>query len=131
MNHTSLILSVILLVLCITLAKHFYISDDYMLFNWVALPCFIVIFFNLGTLKMKTLQESRLLRYLSGISFTFFLCQVLPLWTISNFLCNIIGNDNNLTKIIISLSVCFIGAIIIHEIIEKPSSKYLKRKLLK
>ena len=71
-----------------------------------------------------------MLNYLSSISFTFFLCQVLPLWGICRRIVEHLNSTNNGLKIIISFAICFVGAILIHELIEKPSVKILRKKLL-
>ena len=81
-------------------------------------------------MKFQKIQQSAIVRYLSSISFTFFLCQILPIWTLSKVICTYM-NSNNIVRIAISFSLCLCGAILIHERIEKPASKFLKKKLLK
>ena len=130
-NPFSLIIAVFLMIFSISVFRHFFSINDFMLYNWIALPCFIVIIVNLAFIPFKSIQHSRLINYLSSIAFAFFLCQVLPLWSVSKFVCNCLCSDNNLLKIVISLAICLLGAIIIHEMIEKTASKYLKTKLLK
>lgn len=130
-NCISLIVAVFFMLFSISVIRHFFHSNDYMLYNWIALPCFIVIILNLALLPYKSIQHHKYVAYLSSIAFTFFLCQVLPLWSASRFVCNILGRDNNFLKIGISFSLCLLGAVLIHEVIEKPASRYLKNKLLK
>lgn len=129
-NPISLMLSLIILVLSVSVLRYYYHSDDYMLFNWIALPCYAVMILNLGTVKLRSAQVSKVLIYLSSISLAFFLCQVLPLWSASHTICSLIGSNSNIVKIAVSFSLCLIVAISIHEVIEKPSSRFLRMKLL-
>lgn len=127
----SLLITVFIMIFSISVFRHYFSSNDFMLYNWIALPCFVVIIVNLTLTPLKSIRHSILIQYLSSIAFTFFLCQVLPLWSASKIVYNHFCSDSNLLKILISLAMCLLGAIIIHELIEKPASKYLKTKLLK
>jgi len=75
-------------------------------------------------------HNPRVLLYLSKISFTFFMCQVLPLWKISSAIMAYFKNEINVVKILLSFMVCLFGAMFIHHLIEKPIQKYLKTRLL-
>lgn len=125
-----LTLIIIFLILGVTLAVSIGIPYDFMLYNWIALPSFSVIILILGSMSLQKCQHNKMLNYLSSISFTFFLCQVLPLWGICRRIVEYLNSTNNGLKIIISFAICFVGAILIHEFIEKPSAKILKKKLL-
>lgn len=128
-----LIVILILFVIAVSIARVLGVPADYMLFNWIALPFFILLIFSLGNIQLSSIlshtRTKRIIIYLSSISFVIYLCQVLPLWDFCTLLCSYIG-DNNLVKIIVSIFVCVIWAIIIHEAIEKPVSKYLRKKLI-
>lgn len=115
----------------VTLAYRAGIPANYMLYDWVALPCFSVILILLGKKRFLKLQHSKLLIYLSSISFTFFLSQVLPLWAISRHVLTFFGWEGNIIRILLSFTICLVSAILIHEFVEKPSAKFLKYKLLK
>ena len=130
-NPNCLIASVLFMIFSISVIRHYYHINDFMLFNWIVLPCLILITLNLALIPFKSISDSPIISYLSGIAFTFFLCQVLPLWDASRFICKMIGSDNNFLKIAISLAICLLGSVLIHEGIEKPASKYLRIKLLK
>ena len=121
---------IIFLILGVTLAVSIGIPYDFMLYNWIALPSFSVIILILGSMSLEKMSHSKMLNYLSSISFTFFLCQVLPLWGICRRIVEHLNLTNNGLKIIISFAICFVGAILIHELIEKPSVKILRKKLL-
>lgn len=129
-SKVTLICVVVLFIVLISIAIRYGIPADYMLLNWIALPCFSLILLALGRLPFASLSGNKALLYLSGISFTFFLCQVLPLWIVSHKVCLLLGSDSNLIKILVSFTFCVLGAVIIHEFIEKPASKLLKEKLL-
>ena len=129
-NVIILIVAITLLILFISLGRVIGMPRDYMLFNIIVVPSLSVIIMLLSCMQFPKLQHSSLIVYLSSISFTFFLCQILPLWTLSRKICNIIGSENNILKIIVSFVSCLIGAIIIHEFIEKPSSAIMKKWLL-
>lgn len=125
-----LTVSSVLMLLGVTIAVEVGVAKDFMLYNWVALPCFIAIIYALSHLNFERLQNSKVLSYLSSISFTFFLCQVLPLWAISRRVLTLMDCDDNYVKIGFSFIVCLTGAIVIHEMIEKPSTRYLKQKFI-
>ena len=128
-NPISLFVSIFIMVFSISMVRRFYPMDP-LLSNWIALPCFVVIIFNLALMPFKSIQHSNMIKYLSGIAFTFYLFQVLPLWrSVIRFICASFDSDNNLLKVATSFTFCLVGAIIIHEIVEKPASKYLKRVL--
>lgn len=131
-NISTLFTMTFLFILFVSIAREIDARPhDYMLFNWIAISCFSAIIMILSTMKFHLIQQSKIVGYLSGISFTFFLCQVLPLWKCSRLICTYINNDTNIMKIVVSFILCFLGAVVIHECIEKPSSNYLKMKLLK
>lgn len=127
-NPISLIITFSFMIISISVIRHNYPINDYMLFNWIVLPCFLIIILNLALIPFK---QSRIIKYLSSIAFTFFLCQVLPLWSASRVVCDFFQSDSNSLKIAISLVICFGGAVLIHEGIERPASRFLKMKLLK
>ncbi len=102
---------------------------DYMLYSWISLPAFIVIIMSLGKLSLPSLQNCKLIRYLSSISYAFFLAQFF-VWAICRKIFAWTEYEGNLFKITLSLSLCFIIAIAMHEMIEKPVGKWLKKKLI-
>jgi peptidoglycan/LPS O-acetylase OafA/YrhL len=127
----SLIVTVLIMIISISVVRHHY-AIDHLLSTWIALPCFIIIVIILAYTPFKSIQHSSLIKYSSSIAFTFYLCQVLPLWrSATRFVCDSLESDNNLLKVVTSFMFCLVGAVIIHEIIEKPASKYLKKLLLK
>lgn len=124
----SLTLGVLGLFIFTNLALFLHIGNgDYMLYDWIALPAFIMIIMPLGKMSFPKIQHSRFILYLSAISYEFFLAQFF-LWPICRKIFLITGIDGNLSKIAVSLALCFAIAIFMHEIIVKPVSKYLRNK---
>ena len=126
----SLLFILFFFFFAVTFSCRIGIPFDYMLFNWIAISCFIGIMIPLGYIEFKKLQNTKWLLYLSSISYAFFLCQIGPIWKYSGILCDLLGSRANILKIAVSFTYCFLGAILIHELIEKKSSKYLRAKLL-
>lgn len=121
------VLSVIGLVAGISIAYYIGVPHYTMLYSWVALPCFISLLVSLGYLNFKS---SRVLQYLSNLSFSIFLSQLNVVWYGVKFILGTIGYENNIAKILLSAVVCFGIANFFHYCIEKPSTKYLKAKFL-
>lgn len=104
---------------------------DYMLMNWVALPCFILIFLILGNVRFDTVADNRLVTSLSALSYAFFLSQFF-VWSLSYHIINSwIGINTNIMRIIVSFTICVGISIFLHECVEKTSSRFLRAKLLK
>lgn len=126
----SCFMAIVLLVLSVSMGRRYGLPVDYMLFNIAAVPCFMVIMMSLGSMKFEFIKNPRFLLYLSGIVFAFYLCQILPIWGVSRYLCGLIDVESNVLRILVSFSVCFVGAITLHHVVEKPIAAFLKKKLL-
>jgi|GEM_PF-2245197 len=74
-------------------------------------------------------SNSKLLRYLISLSYAFWLSQFFAFDT-TMFIISIIRYNNNFVSIILSFIICMIYAILLHELIEKPIVKALRRKIL-
>jgi len=125
------ILSICVLVGGVSIAYYIGIPQDYMLYSWIALPCFVSLLISLGSISFSRLQDSKAIQYLSAISFSIFLSQIIAVWHVVKYIMIFIGSDNNILKILLSVTICFCIANVFHFCIEKPSAKYLKTKLLK
>ncbi|MCQ2061055.1 MAG: acyltransferase [Fibrobacter sp.] len=101
---------------------------NFMLYNWIALPCFALMLLTLSKITTPWLTKSKVLRYLSALSFAFFIAQTLNT-DIENALFQKFAIDGNLPKILISFGVCFLLAFLLHEVVEKPISRYLRKKI--
>lgn len=124
------IATIMLLVVGVSIAYHIGVPHDYMLYSWIALPCFVSLLFSLGSIKFVSFQNSKVVRYLSALSFAIFLSQLIVVWKGLKHIFEYLGVDNNLLNILVSALVCFCMANFLHYCVEKPCAKYLKEKLL-
>lgn len=120
------IFSIIALISGVSIVHYHGVADDYMIYSWIALPCFISLLVSLGFLEFKCLQKSRTIRYLSALSFSIFLSQIIAVWSSVKFALGYFGCDSNVAKILISAIICFCIANFFHFCIEKPSSEFLR-----
>lgn len=124
------ILTLVLLVVGVSIAYHIGIPHDYLLYSWVALPCFISLLFSLGSIRFDRLQESRIVQYLSALSFSLFLSQLIVVWRVVKYAFDLVDYHNNFLNICVSAIMCFGIANFLHYLIEKPFAKYLKTRFL-
>ena len=130
-NLGSIVTVAIIMMTGITVAVNAnFATEDYMMYSCISLPCFIFILFGLSGIKSKTQEKSKLLSYCSNISYVFFLSQ----W-FSNIICMLIiekyNINNNLTKVFLGWITCIIIAIVLHEFLEKPITKKIRKKFHK
>lgn len=125
------VLTIVVLIVGVSIAYYIGIPTDFMLYSWIALPCFISLLISLGHFKFEKLQGSKTIRYLSALSFSIFLSQIITVWSIVKFAMEYVECDSNWAKICVSAAICFCIANFFHFCIEKPSTKYLKAKLQK
>jgi len=125
----SFIVEAILLVVGVSVAVKLNIFvGNYMLYDWIAVPLFGCIALTLAGLKSPRLQKSAVLRYASAASYAFFLAQTFNT-EIENWLFPLCGIQNNVLQIAVSIVLCAVIAIALHELVEKPCTKALKKKL--
>ena len=74
--------------------------------------------------------ESRLIKYLSAISYAFFFAQFFT-WNALRWIMEKTGIEANWFKIIVSTCMVLIISIILHEAIEQPCSRLLRKKLVR
>ena len=101
---------------------------NYMLYDWIVIPLFAFMIITLAGLKSPRLQRSAVLRYASAASYAFFLAQTFNT-EIENWLFAVCGIQNNVLQIIMSVALCAVMAIALHELVEKPCARALKKKL--
>ena len=101
---------------------------NYMLYDWIVVPLFAVMILTLAGIKSPRLQGSAILRYASAASYAFFLAQVFNT-QIENWLFPLCGIQNNALQIAVSVALCAVIAIALHELVEKPCARMLKKKL--
>lgn len=103
---------------------------DYMLANWIVLPCFSVLLYIFGIIDIPVLHNSKILFYCSKLSYSFYLSQFF-VWTVSPIiLWHILCVDNNFMRIVVSFLSCVIISVLLHECAEKPASKWLRNKFV-
>ena len=125
----ALIVETLLLVAGISVAVRLNIFvGNYMLYDWIVIPLFACMVLTLAGLKSPRLQESAVLRYASAASYAFFLSQTFNT-EIENWLFAACGIQNNVLQIAVSVTLCTLMAIALHELVEKPCAKVLKKKL--
>lgn len=121
------ILSVFCLVMGVSIAYYVGVPHNYMLYSWVALPCFISLLISLGYINFT---PTKFVQYMSNISFSIFLSQLLIVWSGVKYILELVGCESNIAKILLSATICFGIANFFHYCIEKPSAKYLKSKFI-
>lgn len=125
-----LLISVLMLIVGVSFIQHVKDVQDYMLLNMLVLPCFLLMLFPLGYLKMPKLENLKILSYLSKISYAFFLIQFFC-WKLGTKFVSIIGYDYNIIRITFTFVFCLIGSILLYEIVQKPFVKFVNNKLIK
>lgn len=126
-----LLVEFLILIICVSIMVKLGISvGNYMLYSLVALPMFIMLLVSISRINILSLKNNRIVNYLCEISYAFFLAQFFTFKSTS-FLLKFINLDSNIFKIVLSFCICMIYAIMLHEIVEKPCSKFLKKKLIK
>lgn len=116
---------ILVLILSVSLAYDLDIGrGNYMLYSWICFPLFSVMLIGLSGGVKKQNRENKILAYFSNICYAFFLAQLF-IWPIMRKIIDIVGIYDNGFKIISSFIFCTVFAVAIHEIIEKPSKKWL------
>lgn len=117
-----LIGSVVVLLVGVSLMRHYLHFEDYMQYNVIVLPCFIIMLFGLGTLKMPILERTNVIGYLGKISYAFFLVQFFS-WSVRRWVVDSVGYNHNWLKLVVSFTFCVLASIMAYEIIQKPVVK--------
>lgn len=127
----ALIVEWSILVVAVSVAVHLNLFvGNYMLYSWIVLPLFACQVLTLSGLKSPMLQSSKALRYASAVSYAFFLVQAFNT-EIETFIFEKCGIQGNILKIGVSVAVCSILAVLMHEVFEKPLSWVLRTRINK
>lgn len=122
-------LALVVLIIGVTMAIKIGIPKDYLLYDFVAVPCFAVMMISLGFQNiMLSAKAEKVVLYLSKVSYPFFLVQIF-LWPLCQFILSVIGYDTNLFRIVLSFVTCSILAVTLYECIDKPVGAFLRRRL--
>jgi peptidoglycan/LPS O-acetylase OafA/YrhL len=127
---TGAIAGGVLLLLGVNALLYFHGYDSYMMYNWVALPAFMLIILAMGSVSFNLNSTClRIIRYLSAVSYAIFLAQFF-VWPLCQFVYNRTHIDSNLYRLMLTGVACLAISVFLHECIEKPATSYLKKKLL-
>lgn len=123
------ILEFIILVIAITFVyKINVIPNDYvMYYSVITIPLFVLMLISASGLKINT--NLKIIGYLSSISYAFFMAQFF-VWEMTIFIINKFDIASNFFRGAIAFTICTIIAILLHECIEKPVGKVLKKSLI-
>ena len=125
----AFVVEILLLVAGISIAVRLNVFvGNYMLYDWIVIPLFACMILTLAGLKSPWLQGSAVLRYASAASYAFFLAQTFNT-EIENWLFATCGIQNNVLQIMLSVALCAVMAIALHELVEKPCARALKKKM--
>ena len=123
MKWKVFVLEFILLVMAVmTAVKMDFAVGNYMTYDIICLPIFMLMIFTLSGVKSGLLEKSKLLRYMSDASYAFFLAQYFT-WEPTRAIMKCFNWYHNLGNILLSLSICVIITILLHEVVEKPLKK--------
>lgn len=127
----AFIIEFLVLIIGVTVAFNLNIGrGNYMLYNWIGLPIFILMLFTLSQIQCKKTINRKILSYLSSISYAFYLVQIFA-FKITAYVLGRLCIEKNVIRIITSFLICMLLATLTYELIEKPVSNFLKRKFLK
>lgn len=127
LNAAVLIIGNAGMFVCVTIAVRLNICENnYMMYSWICLPVFMISLLILASMKWK---QNRIVIYFSNITYGIYLAQFI-LIPVMNKIMAFTGITNNLFKIIVSLILCIVIAVFIHEGVEKPVKKVLTKRFL-
>lgn len=126
-SRGMLIFSVLVLTVGVSLMRHDLHYEDYMIYNVIVLPCFIVMLFSLGTLQMPVIEKSKVIKYLAKISYAFFLVQGF-VWIAARWTVDVLGYNHNWNRIAISFIYCVIASILAYELVQRPIVRLFKKR---
>lgn len=120
-----LILSTVSLLVGISLCIHYNVHGEL-----VILICLPLLFISLGCIKASSKRDYRVLLYLSGLTYAFFLSQFF-VWNPFKFFQLHYGVVGDNIRIPVCFAVCLIMSIVLYEVIQKRGSDLLKKKLIR
>lgn len=110
-NWWTIVIVNIIMIIGISIAVALNIGiGDYMLYSWICLPCFMIILLGLSGVESKLLEKSKFVKWMSAISYVFFLAQLFSN-RISKKIIEVWDIESNIIKIMIAWGVCFAIAI--------------------
>lgn len=135
-NYQTVLFTSIVMIILISFAVRLKIDiGNAMLYNWICLPCFIILILGLSEMRLK---ESIIIKRLSASTYVFYLAQLY-----SNFICKhyIIERykiNSNIIRIILGWLVCIVLTIILRQIellfnylINKNNKNYTNSEIMR
>lgn len=121
----SLFLFSAILVLGYSFINHYELHGELLVY-----VCLVMIFISLGSMQFSNkVQQSKFILYASSITYAFYLSQFL-VWKPSKMILSNISDPNRFVVFGCTLSACILVSVALHELVEKPASKYLKKKIM-
>ncbi len=138
MRYKLAAIEVLFLMFAVSLAGYLKIPNGmYMLYSWIGIPVFTAMIMTLAGLDFAFLKKKRgmfwILKYGVEISYVFFLAQFFT-WPLCRAIFSFFGGIKvcgPIVKMVVSFAICLFLSVLLHELVEKPLSKYLNGKMLK
>ncbi len=97
-------------------------------------PYFLLLLYSSYEIRNKVLSKNRVILYSSGLTYYFFIFQLI-LWTVSSAIISFAGNvgldlSSNISKIVVSFITCVLISIVVNEFYDTPIKKRLKSRFL-
>lgn len=103
--------------------------NDYMMYNWIAVPIFIIMLLVSTGLKSSSFSQGtvKAITYMSNCGYIFFLVQFFT-WPLTRWVLNLVMEEvqSSGIKFIISLTINSVLTVIIYELFDKPVRKVLQ-----
>lgn len=126
---TIVILMLLLIAEVSVLVKQKIGVNDYMMYNWIAVPIFIIILLVSTGLKSSSFSQGtvKAITYMSNCGYIFFLVQFFT-WPLTRWVLNLVMEEvqSSWIKFIISLTINSVLTVIIYELFDKPVRKLLQ-----
>lgn len=126
---TIVILMLLLIAEVSVLVKQKIGVNDYMMYNWIAVPIFIIILLVSTGLKSSSFSQGtvKAITYMSNCVYIFFLVQFFT-WPLTRWVLNLVMEEvqSSWIKFIISLTINSVLTVIIYELFDKPVRKLLQ-----
>lgn len=110
----------------IAVLQYIFRFRDFMIWNFIVLPCFVILLFSMGSKRVGFLEKSKLLGYASKISYALFLFQPF-VWKAGQLFVRQTGYDHNWVRISLSFILCAGVSALMYEIIQKRLVRYLQK----
>lgn len=126
---TIVILMLLLIAEVSALVKQKIGVNDYMMYNWIAVPIFIIMLLVSTGLKSSSFSQGTVnaITYMSNCGYIFFLVQFFT-WPLTRWVLNLLAEEvqNSGVKFIISFTINVVLTVIIYELFDKPVRKLLQ-----